>query len=131
LERLIVADTDVIIDYFSGMAPSCDVIESLIKDQALAVSSITSFELFAGVIGKKRLAAIELLISQTIVIPFDTAASKQSGKLYTYLKEKGKLIGNQDILIAGTCLSTKLPIFTRNLSHFKHVPGLELYQAGQ
>lgn len=50
MERILVADTDVIIDFFSGTEPFAQTIADLIEDDSLALTSITVFELYAGVI---------------------------------------------------------------------------------
>jgi len=128
LEEIIVVDTDIIIDFFQGVHPQAETIASLIKNNSLAITTITAFELEAGIVGKKRLKAIDLLLSQSIILALDPLAAKESAKIYTYLKSKGKLVGNQDILIAGTCIVNKLPLFTRNKIHFKYIRGLVFFE---
>lgn len=127
LEDLVLADTDVIIDYFNGFSPIAEEIESLIRGDRLSTTAVTVFELYAGVVGKKRLEAIEVLLKSVAILPLEPFAAKTAGELFTYLKSKGKLIGNQDLMIAATALSHGLPLFTRNRDHFARIKGLEFY----
>lgn len=128
MDTLILADTDVIIDYFNGKSPAADVVEGLVRSQALGLTTITAFELKAGVRGRKRMCSIECLFAQATLVPFDIHSADASARIYTMLREKRALIGNQDIFIAGISIANHLPLFTRNLAHFERVPGLKLYQ---
>jgi tRNA(fMet)-specific endonuclease VapC len=126
LEDLIIADTDVIIDFFADIPPFANIISELIKKNVLAITSISVYELYAGVSGKKRLKQAETFIENTFVFPLDSVEAAIAAKTYTYLKGKGKLIGNEDILIAGICIANSLPLLTRNVAHFKNIQELEL-----
>ncbi len=59
MEKIVIADTDVIIDFFSGTEPAASVIEQLILQDSLALTSITVFELYAGITRKKRIKQID------------------------------------------------------------------------
>ncbi len=63
------------------------------------------------------------------VIPLDSHATFKAGAVYRELKANGTLIGVSDLLIAGCCLATGMPLLTRNREHFGRVSGLELVQA--
>jgi len=54
LDTTVIADSDVIIDFFAGSEPSASTIATLIGADYLALTAITVFELSAGIIGKKR-----------------------------------------------------------------------------
>lgn len=54
MEKTLIADTDVIIDFFSGIDPAASAKEQLTDQDRLALTSITVFELCAGIIGKKE-----------------------------------------------------------------------------
>ena len=127
MEKIIIADTDVLIDYFSGLEPIASVVCALINSDRLALSAVTVFELFAGVTGKKRLAQVETFTSLIPVFPLNGEASKKAGSIYTALKKTGNLIGNQDILMAAICMMNDLPLISRNIAHFSRVEGLKLF----
>ena len=56
------------------------------------------------------------------IVPIDAAAAQQFEKLLG--NKKLKKIGRGDILIASIALAHKAKLATRNLRHFKLVPGL-------
>ncbi len=88
---------------------------------------MTVYELYAGVIGKKRLNQVETLITSVPIFSLGITEAAIAGKIYTYLKAKGKLIGHRDIIIAGICIANGLPLFTKNMTHFRMIPQLDLY----
>jgi predicted nucleic acid-binding protein len=125
-DHLIILDIDVIIDFFSGAAPGVDVVSELIDQERAALTSISVFELYAGIEGKKRLRQIETLIQHLVVFPLNLVEAALAGAIYTDLKSRGQLIGTQDILIAGICLANHLPFYTKNVSHFSKIEGIRL-----
>lgn len=127
MARLVVADTDVVIDFFTDTAPRALAAETLLKEGRLAVAAVTVFELYAGVRGAKRLKQMEALFAHVPVLPLDVLAAACAGRIYTDLRSEGLTVGNQDILIAGICLANGLPLFTGNTSHFASIKGLALF----
>lgn len=124
MARLVIADTDVIIDFFKDTPPYAQALADLMKEGRLAVTAVTVFELYAGVVGAKRQKQIELFFESVPVFSLGLLAAAYAGKIYTDLKSKGLTIGNQDILIAGICLANSLPLLTRNRAHFAPINGL-------
>lgn len=127
MENPVLADTDVLIDYFNGSPPAAAEVEVLIREERLVLSSVSVFELYAGIIGKKRLQAIDLLIKNALILPLDQQAAKEAGLIFTDLKSRGQLIGNQDILIAAIAQVHALPLLTRNRKHFDRVKGIDFW----
>lgn len=126
MERLVVAATDVIIDFFSGSEPFAQIVDNLIRKDRLALTSISVFELYAGVLGSKRLGQIDDLVSALTVFSLRTADALAAVGIYNDLKRGGHLIGIQDILIAGICIARKRPLLTRNTDHLSRIPALKL-----
>lgn len=127
MARLVIADTDVVVNFFTDTPPFAQALADLMKEGRLAVTAITVFELYAGVIGGKRLKQIEVFCESVPVFNLDLLAAAYAGKIYTDLKSKGMTIGNQDILIAGICLANGLPLLTRNSAHFAPIKGLDMF----
>lgn len=123
---LVIADTDVVIDFFTDTPPFSQVLTGLLEEGRLAITAITVFELYAGVTGAKRLKQLETFCESVPVFELDVLAAAHAAKIYTDLKSKGKSVGNQDILIAGICLANCLPLLTRNTAHFASVKGLDI-----
>ena len=127
METIVIADTDIVIDFFSGAEPAASAMADLIQVDRLTLTSITVFELYAGITGKKRLRQINDLITNMQVFPLEKKEAETSAQIYNDLKQTGKLIGNQDILIAGICITRNLPLMTRNIEHFSRISNLKLF----
>lgn len=124
--RLTVIDTDAIIDFFANRAPCANVVSELILREEAVLTSISVFELYAGIEGKRRLSQIEALVQNLVILPLDIVEAALAGKIYIKLKSKGKLIGTHDILIAGICLANELPLYTKNIAHFSKIEHLRI-----
>jgi predicted nucleic acid-binding protein len=124
--QLIVVDTDVVIDFFNGVSPGAGVMLRLISRQEVALTSISVFELYAGIEGKKRLAQIETLIQTVTILPLDVIEAVIASKIYTQLRLDGQLIGTHDILIAAVCVANTLPLYTKNVPHFSRVEEIQV-----
>ena len=124
--RLIVIDTDVVIDFFKDALPEANAVSDLISREEAAMTSVSVFELYAGVEGKRRLHQIERLVESVLILPLDVIEAAVAGKIYTRLKSKGHSVGTRDILIAGICLANGLPLYTRNVAHFSRIEDLRV-----
>jgi len=123
---LIVVDTDVIIDFFRDISPAVNVFAELISSGKAALTSISVFELYAGIEGAKRLRQIETLVQEITVLPLNVIEAAMGGRIYTQLKSRGKLIGTHDILIAAICIANDLPLYTKNIAHFSEIKDIRL-----
>lgn len=50
----------------------------------------------------------------------------QYGRAYRHLRDNGQLIGTNDLWIAATAVTNQMPVVTRNVEHYRRVPGLEV-----
>ena len=124
--RLIILDTDVVIDFFTGISPGAEGVLNLISQEEAALTAISVFELYAGIEGKRRLGQIETFIRDLTILPLDVIEAALAGKIYTQLKSKGQLIGTHDILIAAVCLANGLPLYTKNVIHFSKIKDIQI-----
>jgi tRNA(fMet)-specific endonuclease VapC len=129
LEPIVIADTDVVIDFFSGAEPGASIITNLIQGDRLALTSVTIFELFAGITGEKRLKQIRDLISAIPIFSLGRSEAEVGARIYNELKKGGNLIGNQDILIAGICIAHDIALFSKNTDHFSRISHLRLFSS--
>jgi tRNA(fMet)-specific endonuclease VapC len=129
--RLIVVDTDVIIDFFRDISPAAGVFSELISSERAAITAISVFELYAGVEGAKRLRQIETLVQEIIILPLNVIEAAMGGRIYTQLKSKGKLIGTHDILIAAICIANDLPLYPKNIAHFSEIKDIRLLSSSE
>ncbi len=106
---MVVLDTNIIIDFLDGKQ---EVVEALSKynNFELATTFVNQYELLKY---KKKSHFEEALKNLTIYHSSESAilASSESYKL---LKEKGKLISDNDLLIFGVCLANNEMLLTRD-----------------
>lgn len=94
-------------------------------DARLYVTFTIAGELAAGLsMGDRR--RWEEFLAPFHVLAFNADVSWEFGKTYRYLRENGLLIGANDLWIAATALAYRMPVVTRNLQHYRRVPGLEV-----
>ena len=116
----------MVIDFFTGISPEAEGVSKLISQEEAALTSISVFELYAGIEGKRRLGQIETFIRDLTIIPLDVIEAALAGKIYTQLKSNGQLIGTHDILIAAVCIANGLPLYTKNVIHFSKIKDIQI-----
>lgn len=77
--------------------------------------------------GPKRLIkAVEGLLGEIGVLPFDVPADTEYGAIRAELEAAGTPIGSNDLLIAAHACATGATIVTANAAEFKRVRGLKV-----
>ena len=123
---MIVADTDVLIDYLRDADPAAERV-ALELERGLATTTISAFELWSGSRGpRSREQAVETLIAALRILPLDAGAARAAAGIRSDLQEKGRTIAMADALIAGICVEQDAILLTRNRKHFEGIPRLVL-----
>lgn len=126
-DRLLIADTDLVIDFLRGKGPGADLVTAAMTDGALRLTAVTAFELRTGAAFPRQRRHVEALLARR-TLPLDAPSALLAGEIHARLVRKGTSIGVADALIAGICRRFDLPLATRNARHFARVPGLELIE---
>jgi tRNA(fMet)-specific endonuclease VapC len=125
---VVVVDTDVPIDTVQGgLEPAATRVAELVRSGALALSTVTLYELLQG--SRTEVAVLEqvhAMVASATIFDLTQDAAEMAASVNRYLARRGERIGDPDTLIAGICLDAGLPILTRNARHFERVPGLEV-----
>jgi tRNA(fMet)-specific endonuclease VapC len=122
---LVVADTDLIIDFLRGRGPGVRLIRELLVARRLRLTAITGFELrVGGDFLDRRDQILRLFRSRTVAL--DLTSALRAGEIAAALNKAGTAIGFADCLQAGICLRHDLPLATRNRKHFDRIDGLRL-----
>ena len=72
----------------------------------------------------KLVDRVDLVLSAIEILPLESPADREYGKLRHYLARQGTLIGPNDMLIAAQALGASLTMVTANTREFSRVPGL-------
>ncbi|MBN1959821.1 MAG: type II toxin-antitoxin system VapC family toxin [Deltaproteobacteria bacterium] len=123
---MIIADTDVLIDFLRDYQPIADRIALEISSGSFATTVITAFELNSGAHSARQKHAVTCLLDALNIIVLDHNASTIAAKIRVDLESRGDGIVMADYLIAGICLSQKASLFTRNIKNFNRIPNLKL-----
>jgi tRNA(fMet)-specific endonuclease VapC len=75
---------------------------------------------------KRLLKAVEDLLGEISVLPFDVPADAEYGGIRSELEAAGKPIGGNDLLIAAHAYATGATIVTVNIGEFKRIRGLNV-----
>ncbi len=101
------------------------------KRHRIVVSAITYSELKYGAIGKKASPKHVEIVADFMqrvdaIIPWDRNSVDEATKIKKYLSDKGQLIGNNDIAIAGNAIAHSCVLVTNNTGEFVRIPHLKL-----
>ncbi len=123
---MIIADTDVLIDFLEDRQPGASRVERAFLENGLATTSISRFELLVGARGETSKSAALRLLDVVPCVGVDARAADCAADVRRGLADTGRDIGTADTLIAGAVLSRGAQLLTRNRRHFERVPGLVL-----
>jgi tRNA(fMet)-specific endonuclease VapC len=129
-------DTDTLTHLYAG---NSNVVERLnAVDDVVGITIITKVEVLQGRIdyllkaatGSDLLKAQELLIrTEQLLVPLLTVEiSVNAAEQFNQLQALSNLrkIGRADLLIASIALANRATLVTRNLRHFRKIPGLSV-----
>lgn len=92
-------------------------------------SVITRYEVMRGLLAKgatRQLATFDHLCATSRVLPLTDAAIIQAAAICADLYQRGELISDADILIAGTAVTNGLAVVTNNEFHFRRIKNLQI-----
>ncbi|MCP4769040.1 MAG: type II toxin-antitoxin system VapC family toxin [Gammaproteobacteria bacterium] len=98
-------------------------------EETICTSIIVAAELRFGAekSGSNKLGdQVDLILSAIEILPLESPADREYGKLRHYLSRKGMLIGPNDLLIAAQALCAGLIVVTANTGEFSRVPDLKV-----
>lgn len=123
---MIVADTDVLIDFLRGTQPMADRIAIELGTNSFGTTAVTAFELRSGARSGRQRRVVDELLAALRVLPLGTAEAETAAAIRLDLEAHGESIGMADYLIAGICISRRAILLTRNRKHFERIDGLAL-----
>ena len=122
-------DTNIISDLIRNPQGRAAKRIAKVGEDNICTSIIVAAELRYGCAksGSKRLLkAVEDLLGEVNVLPFDVPADAEYGGIRSELEAAGKRIGGNDLLIAAHAHATGATIVTANADKFKRIRGLNV-----
>ncbi|MFI5449680.1 MAG: type II toxin-antitoxin system VapC family toxin [Candidatus Bathyarchaeia archaeon] len=123
-------DTDILVALLKGAPEAIEQVRAL-QDGGKRISTtmITAYELLKGAYISSRpdenLAKVRDSISNLQVLELSFGVAEEASKIYKELRDKGRLIGEFDILIAAMIRFYDESLVTRD-EHFKSISGMKL-----
>ena len=132
---MILLDTTACIDYLRGFTPIKSVIQNL--NDLFAITTISIYEVSIGLERTKRMKSDAIYFQQLQswnkfialmkIIDFSPRCAEEAARIYNSLSERGQIIDDNDIMIAGIMHSMNIErIITRNQKYFEKIPGIKV-----
>jgi tRNA(fMet)-specific endonuclease VapC len=128
---MIIADTDVLIDFLNDREPAAARVAGGIERGELATTAVNRFELMSGASSSAAENSLRGLFEVVPTLVLDAGAADRAALVRRSLQASGKAIGMGDSLIAGIALQHGGLLLTRNRRHFERVEGLRLAELDQ
>lgn len=106
-------DTSVVIAFLAGDEKIVALVKECAEKEDVKTTTITEYELLKHKTALKKQLAEEFL-SEITVCSFDRASARKAAWLYQKLREAGKMINENDLLIAGISLANDEVLLTRD-----------------
>jgi len=97
-------DTSVIIDFLAGDQKIVAIVKEIFNKEDIKTTTITEYELLRHKTKIKKQAA-ERFLSGAVVCSFDREAAKKAAELFQELRDAGRMVNENDLLIAGIALA--------------------------
>jgi tRNA(fMet)-specific endonuclease VapC len=122
-------DTNIISDLIRNPQGKAAKRIAKVGEDNICTSIIVAAELRYGCAksgSKQLLEAVEDLLGEIDVLPFDVPADADYGGIRSELEAAGKSIGSNDLLIAAHAYTTGATVVTANIDEFKRIRGLNV-----
>lgn len=122
---MILIDSDIVVDFVRGSEASHRWLESIGRDESLAVSGFSAMELVQGCRTTQELRRVQAILSRySLLWPTPEECDLAFELFARYRLSHGA--GLLDTLIAQTAISRGLVLHTFNRRHFVFLPELEI-----
>ena len=118
-------DSDVLIDASRGVAEAGRFLDAQQAGEGVTISAISAMELLSGCRNSAQMAEVQRFLDTVNIVQVTPEISLIATKLIErYTLSHGMLLA--DALIAATAIEKALPIYTKNLKHFRVIPELKV-----
>ena len=115
---MVVLDSSIIIDALRLKNAALDLIDSYSGKETVAITIISKYEVLRGATGKDLDIALSLF-RRFRILDFDDLAVDEVVKAYKRLVDKGKMVNELDLLIAGIAAANNETLLTRDRDFLK------------
>ncbi len=120
-----VFDSDFLVDLLNDKPGMSYLVDSYEHPKTTVINA---FELYYGVWNssnpKENIVKVGSLLKSLSILEVDMVAAQKAAEIDVKLTNSGSILELEDILIAGICIANNEELVTRNIDHFKRIPGL-------
>ena len=122
-------DTDILIDLLRNVKTTVNFLTEMeVRRTILCTTVINAFELYHGAYRtkeqEKNVLAVGRLLDKLFLLPLSLRSAETAARIYAELEKKDKPTDLRDALIGAVSIANKYPLATRNVEHFRRIPGL-------
>jgi predicted nucleic acid-binding protein len=123
-------DTDILVSLLKGAPDAIEKIRALQESgNPISTTMITAYELLKGAYisykPDENLSKVRESVSNLRLLELTFGAAEEASRIYKDLRDRGRLIGEFDVLIAGIVKFYDESLVTRD-EHFKPIRGIRL-----
>ncbi len=115
---MVIFDTSIIVDASTKKQETIDLIESYIGKEEIATTVISKYEILRGVT-EHDVSFVSQLLEKFVIYDFEDYVVKEVVNAYKKLSQKGKMINELDLIIAGIALANNETLITKDKDFLK------------
>ena len=126
---MVCVDTSFLVALLRRNPAAEEKLESYLQaEEPVTTTPVCACELFAGAYKSKKrdneVKRVKEFLSRMELLDFSAQACERFGKVRSELESKGTPLGDFDIMIASIALAHSQQVLTRDVDHFRKIPGL-------
>ena len=110
---MVILDSSIIIDALRKKKTALDLIEACAEKEQIAITVINKYEILRGA-AEKDTELVSGLLSQLLIYDFEDSVVNEAIKAHKKLVEKGKMVNELDVLIAGIATANNETLITKD-----------------
>ena len=110
---MVIFDTSLIVDASRRKKAALDLIDSYSGKERIATTVVTKYEMLRGAT-KRDVGFVLELLKKFVIFDFGEDAVGEAVKAYQMLSEKGKMINELDLIIAGIAAANNETLITKD-----------------
>ena len=123
-------DTDWTIQTLAGNTNAVSILEKL-KPKDVAMSLVSVGEVYEGAFSyadpQAHLKIFRQFLTSFTLLNLNEPIMQRFAEIRSFLRRRGEIISDFDILIGATAIHHDLTLLTYNTRHFKRIPDLKFY----
>jgi predicted nucleic acid-binding protein len=119
---MILADTDVLVDFLAGVEPGASRVQMELEHGQLFTTPINRFELLSGSRSARQGRLIRQLLDAVPCVAIDQAMADQAAELHRGLAQVDTVVSMNVCLIAAIALRHRAQLLTREREAFAGIP---------